>query len=276
MLISVSNLLQYYSMGINRKLEILNADATKQSLFPGSDSTRREVVRSCDRPGQLIVLSCWMDEPHRNVICSVSGQMCFLSVIQPQKILVKQNSAPSNPLLLLGACLGAEEKQPSFRSSRLLPKGSKLLFLLTVGIKLCYVADNSFEKKGPELLVLEKEGNIVNSVSVVNGARLSEFSVQYPHNFVDETDVLNRVIPPKESVTGKNCPITYNNALLLPSRSQDTVMSCAVYSSLCSCTVIGYQSGAICVFLPQNSIDSSSNNVAEHYTVFRFNTKEVF
>lgn len=125
------------------------------------------------------------------------------------------------------------------------------------------------------MLALEKEGNIVNCISVLDGAPLFDYSVQCPSDFADVTDVLQRVIPPKSSVTGKHCPIAYNSSVNLPSKVQDTEMSCATYSASLGCTIIGYQSGAICAFLAKNSVNEETNNISEHYASFRYSTKEV-
>lgn len=125
------------------------------------------------------------------------------------------------------------------------------------------------------MLALEKESNVINSIAASDGTPLFEFSVQCPSDFTDSNEILQRIVPPKDSVVGKHCPIAYNNALIESTRSQQTVMSCAVYSPMTGATVVGYRSGALCAFFARNSVDSSTHSINEHYSSFRFNTKEV-
>ena len=114
---------QSYSMGIDRQREISNADATKISLFPGAGATEPKVVNGKDRSELMVLLPTWGTRPHRHMICSVGGQMCFLSVVQPQVVLMKRKPAPHNALVLVAACMGAGRTKPTFRSTRLLTSG---------------------------------------------------------------------------------------------------------------------------------------------------------
>ena len=135
--------------------------------------------------------------------------------------------------------------------------------------------DLSAEYRGPEVLALEKESNIINSIAALDGTPIFEFSVQCPSDFTNSKEILRRIVPPKDSIMGKHCPIAYNSALLESTRSQETVMSCAVYSPMTGATVVGYHSGALCAFYARNSVDSSTNSIHEHYSSFRFNAREV-
>ena len=119
-------------MGINRQLEFANADNTVRRIIPGMEGTSKSVVKSTDRPEMLVMLPSSYDNPHRNVICSLSGQMCFLSVVQPQIVLMQRHPLPSNPLGLIGACMGAREAAPAFRSTRLLMSGGSLVLSVLV------------------------------------------------------------------------------------------------------------------------------------------------
>lgn len=112
-----------YSMGIDRQREYSNADTTKNTLFPGSGTTDPKVVNGKDRAELMVVLPAWGTRPHRHMICSVGGQMCFLSVMQPQVVLMKRQPVPRNPLVLVGACMGAGHTNHTFRSTRLLTSG---------------------------------------------------------------------------------------------------------------------------------------------------------
>ena len=126
--------------------------------------------------------------------------------------------------------------------------------------------------QNPEIFAFEKEGNVINALSVMDGCSLYQFSVQTPADFADSSDVIKRVIPPKGSVTGRINPIAYNSSILQSTRALDGEVSCVIFSAMCNCAVVGYTSGALCAF----SVSPQSNELGQdHFDVFRFATREV-
>lgn len=126
-------------MGVDRRLEFSNADATKSLLFKTAEATSQKIIQTNDRPEILVLLSSFMNSPHRSIVCSVSGQMCFLSVVQPQVVLMKRKQLPHNPLVLIGACMGASESMPSFRSTRLLKSGVNHARIVEIFMRRSYM-----------------------------------------------------------------------------------------------------------------------------------------